>query len=125
MERLREHILTQARPKTVGGTEMDGGLLLQWASFFTDALNQGKTICRASHLKQSCHARRSAGIRMTLITPERLFWHCGAHTATPEIGPRTFDSADFVLPKSAVFCGTWLGGAAAAPSACAMRQLSV
>ena len=30
------------------------------------------------------HARRTMVIRMTLLTTERLFWHCGAHTARPE-----------------------------------------
>ena len=34
------------------------------------------------------HTRRMAGIRMTLLTTvtERLFWHCGAHTAEPKVG---------------------------------------
>ena len=31
------------------------------------------------------HARRTVGIRMTA---ERLFWHCGAHTAEPKLGAR-------------------------------------
>ena len=30
------------------------------------------------------HARRTAGIRMRLPATERLFWHCGTHTAKPE-----------------------------------------
>ena len=25
-------------------------------------------------------------LRMTLLTTERLFWHCGAHTAEPKLG---------------------------------------
>ena len=32
------------------------------------------------------HARRSMLIRMTLLHTERLFRHCGAHTAEPAIG---------------------------------------
>ena len=47
-------------------------------------------------------------IRMALLTTERIFWLCGAHTAEQTIGsmepiPQTIS----VLPKSAVFCGTW------------------
>ena len=35
--------------------------------------------------KAGCfHARRTVGIRTTLLVTERLFWHCGAHTAKPE-----------------------------------------
>ena len=33
-----------------------------------------------------CHARRSMVIRMTLLTTERLFLHCGAHTTEPNTG---------------------------------------
>ena len=33
------------------------------------------------------HARRAVGIRTRLLTTERLFWHCGAHTAEPRIVP--------------------------------------
>ena len=42
----------------------------------------GEAAARASH------ARRTVGIRMTLLTTERLLllWHCGAHTAEPNIG---------------------------------------
>ena len=34
-----------------------------------------------------CHARQTVGIRMALLTAERLFWHCGAHIAEPQNGP--------------------------------------
>ena len=30
------------------------------------------------------HTRRAVGIRMTLPTTGRLFWHCEDHTAKPE-----------------------------------------
>ena len=43
-----------------------------------------------------------------LLTTERLFWHRGAHTAEPKHRPHGADSADSLLPKSAVFCGTWV-----------------
>ena len=34
------------------------------------------------------HARRAVGVRTTTLpTTERLFWHCGAHTAEPKLGP--------------------------------------
>ena len=37
---------------------------------------------RACSRRRSPHrARRTMGIRMTLPTAERCFWHCGAHTA--------------------------------------------
>ena len=38
---------------------------------------------------------------MTLLTTERVFWHCGAHTAKPTSAPRDHrNSADPLLPKS-------------------------
>ena len=30
------------------------------------------------------HTRQTTVIRMTLLSTEWLFWHCGAHTANPE-----------------------------------------
>ena len=39
---------------------------------------------------------------MTLPTAERLFWHCGEHTAKPESAYRY---RFLILPNSAVFCG--------------------
>ena len=38
---------------------------------------------RLLELRLRYHARRAEGIRMTLLTTERLFWHCGNHTAEP------------------------------------------
>ena len=32
------------------------------------------------------HARRTVGITMALPTTERLLWHCGEHTAKPNVG---------------------------------------
>ena len=39
-------------------------------------------------------ARRTMGIKMTLLTTERLLWHCGAHTAEPKNRNMWADSAD-------------------------------
>ena len=33
------------------------------------------------------HARRPVGIRLALLTTERLLWNCGDHTAKPESAP--------------------------------------
>ena len=67
---------------------------------------------RACGLSVPCNHSRATrdsrlGIRMTLLTTERLFWRCGAHTAEPKSRRHVVDSADCVLPKSAVFCGMW------------------
>ena len=40
------------------------------------------------------HARRMLVIRMALLTTERLFWYCGAHTAEQTIVPIRDDFAD-------------------------------
>ena len=46
-----------------------------------------------------------------LLTTERLFWHCGAHTAEPKLVPMgpipPMPDYQFVF---AVFCGTWCDG---------------
>ena len=53
-------------------------------------------------------------IRLTLLTTERLVWHCGAPNAKPKHGPPGADSADSVLPQKLLFlCGTWVTDAAA------------
>ena len=59
----------------------------------------------------SARARRSMGIRMTLLTTERLLWHCGAHTAEPKNRPNQADSADSLSPKHCVFGGLHAVGA--------------
>ena len=41
------------------------------------------------------HARQTVGIWMTLLTAERLVWHCGDHTAKPESASR----GRFLLPN--------------------------
>ena len=46
-------------------------------------------------------------IRMALLTTERLFWYCGAHTAEQTIVPIRDDFADPYYQKIDVFCGTW------------------
>ena len=41
---------------------------------------------------------------MALPTTERLMWHCGESTL---LSRNRRQDADSLLPKSAVFCGTW------------------
>ena len=38
------------------------------------------------HCKGGAWYHTSMVVRMTLLTTERLFWHCGAHTAEPKLG---------------------------------------
>ena len=45
------------------------------------------------------HARRSMIVRMTLLPIERLFWHCGDHTAKPE----SAQSGRFLITKHLLF----------------------
>ena len=57
---------------------------------------------------------RMVGTRMALLTTERLFWHCGAHTTEPKIshwGP----IPQFLITKNLLcYLGTW-------ESVCAVR----
>ena len=55
---------------TVGGGGLPGSAARQFSS------------CVFKDL--SYHARQTMVIRMMLPTTERLFWHCGDHTAKPE-----------------------------------------
>ena len=62
----------------------------------------------AGCVRSACTTRsRTMAIRLTLLTTEWLFLHCGAHTAKPKIGVKDTDSADQLLPKSAGGFGTW------------------
>ena len=62
------------------------------------------------------HARRTLGIRMTLLTTEGLFWHCGAHTAKPE----SASGRRFLITK--ICCFLWhVGNSARSAGAGATR----
>ena len=75
------------------------------------------------------HARRVVGIRIALRTTGRLFWHRGAHTAEPKIGPMGpipmipyhHQNLLFSMARGAMFCAgsqsffalaAWEGGGA-------------
>ena len=71
------------------------------------------------------HARRM----LVTCSPLSVFWHCGAHSAEPNIGPVRpippnpkfiYQNSLFSIPRNpnnwycqqfAVFCGTWVAGA--------------
>ena len=48
---------------------------------------------------------------MTLLATERLFWHCGAHTAEPKIDDMSSIPPIPYHQNLPFLCGTWLLGA--------------
>ena len=96
------------------------GLLLEDCSHRSDGVTRDRRICAQAWKAGTDHARRTMGIRMTLLTTERIFWHGGAHAAEPKIVPIGAILPIPYLPN--ICCFRWR--VAGAPKGCGRGRAS-